>query len=192
MARKKDAEEDPQAKLITDQLNEFTVGPPQASTGLTGDQTPTNIFEANDFDKISNQITLQMKNLEVLNVLNSIGLITGTNSSSGPLNGSGEVKEVLDTTGSGTPVSTLLEPRPGEAYEITAANWETKNANAAYWRIQSPNISGNGVLVEYKTASGTLDITTTPIRIVYPQKFVVFYGTASGDNQTNLAYHRIR
>ena len=192
MARKKDAQEDPQAKLITEQLNEFTVGPPSSETGLIGDQTPENIFQTDDFDRISNQITLQMKNLEVLNVLNSIGLITGTNSSSGPLVGSGEVKEVLDTTGSGTPESILLEPRPGEAYEITAANWETKNANAAYWRIKSPNISGNGVLVEYKTSSGTLDITTTPIRIVYPQKFVVFYGTASGDNQTNLAYHRIR
>ena len=192
MARKKDAQDDPQAKLITQQLNEFTVGPPPLETGLTGDQTPENIFQTEDFDKISNQITLQMKNLEVLNVLNTIGLVTGTNSSSGPLVGSGEVKEVLDTTGSGTPVSTLLEPRPGEAYEITAANWETKNANAAYWRIQTPNTSGTGVLVEYKTSSGTLDITTTPIRIVYPQKFVVYYGTASGDNQTNLAYHRIR
>lgn len=191
MARKKDAQEDPQAKLITDQLNEFTVGPPPSETGLTGDQTPENIFQTDDFDRISNQITLQLKNLEVLNVLNSIGLITGTNSSSGPLNGSGVVKEVIDTSGSGSPENTLLEPRPGEAYEITAVEWKTKNANAGYWRITDPNAS-SGVLVEYKGAVGTLDITTTPIRIVYPQKFVVKYGTATGDNQTNLAYHRIR
>ena len=67
MARKKDAQEDPQAKLITEQLNEFTVGPPSSETGLIGDQTPENIFQTDDFDRISNQITLQMKNLEVLN-----------------------------------------------------------------------------------------------------------------------------
>lgn len=121
-----------------------------------------------------------------------LGTVSDKISSSGPIPGTGKVAEVLDTTGSGTPISTLLEPAVGEAYEITAANWETKNANAAYWRIQDPNISGTGVLVEYKTASGTLDITTTPIRIVYPQKFVVYYGTSSGNNQTNLAYHRIR
>lgn len=192
MARKKDAEDDPQAKLIAEQLNEFTVGPPQASTGLIGDQTPENIFDSDDFDRISNQITLQMKNVEVLNLLNTIGEITGTNSSSGPLLGSGQVAEVLDTTGSGVVTSELLVPRPGEAYEVTALDWGTKNASACYLRIRDVNASSGGVLVEYKTAADSFDITLCPLRIVYPQKLVIIYGTATGDNQTNLAYHRIR
>jgi hypothetical protein len=145
-----------------------------------------------NFDVVQNPVFLDSASEDELRRINLVGQATNLQSQSGPIPGTGKVKEVLDTTGSGTPISTLLEPSEGEAFEITAANWETKNANAAFWRIQDPTTAGTGVLVEYKTASGTLDITTTPIRIVYPQKFVVYYGTASGDNQTNLAYHQIR
>ena len=145
-----------------------------------------------NLDTISDPVFLDRNSEDELRRINLVGQASNLQSQSGPIPGTGEVKEVLDTTGSGTPISTLLEPGAGEAYEITAANWETKNSNAAYWRIQDPNTSGTGVLVEYKTAQGTLDITTTPIRIVYPQKFVVYYGSATGDNQTNLAFHRIR
>ena len=80
MARKKDAEEDFASKAILDQLQTKTVGAPPSTTGLTGDQLPETIFDVDDFDLVKNQVTLQLSNLELLNVLNTVGQITNTES----------------------------------------------------------------------------------------------------------------
>jgi len=76
VARKEDSKADKQARLILDQLNTKTVGPPLSTTGLTGDQAPDTIFDVDDFRKIRNQINLQLSNVEALNLLNMIGQIT--------------------------------------------------------------------------------------------------------------------
>ena len=91
MARRKDAEEDPPSKAILDQLQTKTVGAPPSSTGLTGDQLPETIFDVDDFNTVKNQVTLQLSNLELLNVLNTIGQVTNTQSQSGPIPGTAEV-----------------------------------------------------------------------------------------------------
>lgn len=121
-----------------------------------------------------------------------LGFVADKISSSGPIPGTGQVKEVLDTTGSGVVVSELLKPEKGEAFEVTALDWSEKNAGACYLRIRDRDATSGGVLVEYKTAADSFDITLCPLRIVYPQKLIIVYGSTTGDNQTNLAFHRVR
>lgn len=190
MAIVDDISRDRRTKNVLAQTNTKTVSAPPASTGLVGDLTPAEVFTVEDFDLIKNQVHLEEKNFQLMEALNVMGQITNMQSQSGPISGTGVVKEFLNTTGSGSPKSTLLEPSPGEAYEVTAIEWKTKNANAGYWRLVDPDDSE--VLVEYKTAVGSLDVTTVPIRVVYPQTLIVTYGSATGDNQTNIAYHRVR
>ena len=191
MAIVDDIRKDRRTKNVLAQTNTKTVSAPPASTGLTGDLAPAEVFTIEDFEIVKNQVHLEEKNFQLLEALNTIGQITNMQSQSGPIANTGTVDEITDTTGSGSPVSTLLEPAQGEAYEVTAFNWETKNANAVYYRIRSPTAT-QGALVEYKNAAGTADITTVPVRVVYPQKLVAVYGTATGNNTTIIAYHRIR
>lgn len=143
-----------------------------------------------NLDTISDPVFLDRNSEDELRRINLVGQASNLQSQSGPIPGTGVVKEITDTTGSGSPESILLEPAQGEAYHITAVEWQTKNANAGFYRLHDPD--GSKVLVEYKLAVGTLDITTVPVICVYPQKFIVTYGTSSGDNKSNIAYHRIR
>jgi len=113
MARKKDAEEDQASKAILDQLQTKTVGPPPSTTGLTGDQLPNTIFDADTFDQVRNQITLQLTNLELLNVLNTIGQVTNTQSQSGPLPDQQQLI-VVDNTDSN--YSTFFSPPKGQVW----------------------------------------------------------------------------
>lgn len=186
-----DIKRDRPTKNVLAQTNTKTVGPPSTDTGLTGDLLPDEVFSVDDFDLIKNQVNLEERNFQLLEALNTIGQITNMQSQSGPILNTGRVVAVTDTTGSGSPVVTILEPNVGEAYEITAAEWQIKNANAMFFRIQEGN-TGESVLVEYKTAVGTLDVTTVPIRVVYPQRAVVTFGTSTGTNTFKCAYHRIR
>ena len=101
MARKKDAQEDLVSKRILDQLNTKTVGPPPDSTGLTGDQQPQTVFKPADMDLIRNQMTLQLQNIEALNVLNTIGQISNTLGDSGPLVAGGSI-QTATITGAGS------------------------------------------------------------------------------------------
>lgn len=116
MARKVDAEADAASKAILDQLQTKTVGAPPSTTGLTGDQLPETIFDVADFDTVKNQVTLQLSNLELLNVLNTIGQVTNTQSQSGPISNTGEIKEITAST-SGT-LTFGFQPNPGEVYQL--------------------------------------------------------------------------
>jgi len=118
MARKKDSEDDKQARLILSQLNSKTVGPPLSTTGLTGDQAPDTIFTVDDFDKIRNQINLQLSNVEALNLLNSIGQISNTQGY-GPLPGTGRIEELVSESSG---IQTIFRPKLGEVYQMTAAS----------------------------------------------------------------------
>ena len=191
MAIVDDIKKDRRTKQVLDQTNTKTVGPPLSTTGLVGDQLPEEVFTIEDFERVRNQVTLESDNFQLLRTLNLMGQITNMQSQSGPLLNTGRVVAITDTTGSGSPVVTILEPKVGEAYEITAAEWQIKNANALFFRIQE-GTTGESVLVEYKTAVGTLDITTVPVRVVYPQRAVATFGTSTGTNTFKAAYHRIR
>jgi hypothetical protein len=116
VARKKDAEEDFASKAILDQLQTKTVGAPPSTTGLTGDQLPQTIFDVADFETVKNQVTLQLSNLELLNVLNTIGQVTNTQSQSGPIP---KTSKIVTATATGSSQNvTFFTPNPGEVWSI--------------------------------------------------------------------------
>lgn len=122
MARKKDSEDDKQARLILSQLNSKTVGAPLSTTGLTGDQLPDTIFEVEDFDTIRNQINLQLSNVEALNLLNTLGQITNMQSQAGPIVGTSQIAYINGITNSHT---TIFKPASGSVWQLFAASVPT-------------------------------------------------------------------
>jgi hypothetical protein len=120
LARKVDAEADAASKAILDQLQTKTVGAPPSTTGLTGDQLPNTIFNVDTFDQVRNQVTLQLTNLELLNVLNTIGQVTNTQSQSGPLPGQMEIVET-DVSSANTYV-TVFTPAVNEVWQFLGFN----------------------------------------------------------------------
>ena len=110
MARKEDSEKDTQSKILLEQLNTFTVGPPY---GVTGDSVPDTVFEVGDFDRIRNQLNLQLTNMEALNMLNTIGQITNTQGT-GPIPNTQVIKTATVTDSSVT--ATIFRPDPGQVW----------------------------------------------------------------------------
>jgi len=125
LARKADAEADSASKAILDQLQTKTAGPPPASTGLVGDLTPESVFSVDDYDQVKNQITLQLSNLEVLNVLNTIGQVTNTQSQSGPIQSTLQVRSATIPDKAVANRQTLHRPDPGQVWRCIAlsATW---------------------------------------------------------------------
>jgi len=132
MARRKDAEDDRASRIVLDQLNTKTVGAPPSSTGLTGDQLPETVFNDGDFDLVRNQVTLQLQNLELLNVLNTIGQITNMQSQSGPIPETLEL-EAKDFTSAGYQV--FFTPPAGTVYQVLGVSVAS-----------STGLSGTGVI----------------------------------------------
>ena len=197
MARKADAKDDIQAKQILDQLNTKTVGIPPTSTGLTADLLPETVFDIDDFDRIKNQITLQLANLEALNILNTIGQITNTQSVSGPLPDTSfyvESSVVASGAGNGKDV---FKPPKGQVWMVNSIS-------------TTENISGNGtVYVGLKDSVGNvsyfiIDTTSgspwTPDdeagKHVYIDSnqtlFNYVFGTFSGTDEVLISYNLIR
>ena len=156
MARKKDAEEDAASKAILDQLQTKTVGAPPISTGLTGDQLPNTIFTADNFETIKNQITLQLSNVEVLNLLNTIGQITNKQSSSGPI----EVRYVsLNISGTNDNPTMFFQPDPGQIWQLNWGQWQGDGtSNLFYQAIDSqgttPSFANGGVIFFSSATNG--------------------------------------
>jgi hypothetical protein len=139
VARRKDAEEDAPSKAILDQLQTKTVGAPPSTTGLIGDQLPETIFNVDNFDQVRNQVTLQLTNLELLNVLNTIGQVTNTQSQSGPIPNT-QIIEAQTFTSVG--YRTFLTPEKGQVWQLVGASVSS-----------STGLSGTGII--------EIDITNT-------------------------------
>ncbi len=166
-------------KRLLDQWNTFTAG---GSTKLSPDQ----------YHRIQDGVHISMENLDALELTNTVGQATNTQSQSGPIPGTGQVVETVDTTGSGSPVSTLLTPKPGEAYLISGGTWSTKNASSFYLYVYDGDGSTR-TYVDYKTSAGILEVSGPgPLIICYPQTLRALYGSATGNNSTTLAWCRVR
>ena len=150
MARKVDAEADPASKAILDQLQTKTVGAPPSSTGLTGDQLPETIFDVDDFDTVKNQVTLQLSNLELLNVLNTIGQVTNKQSKSGPIPDTQFVSETNSITNSH---KTVFQPDRGQVWQLVAASIIT--LDGASNMILNIEDSTSSTRVQIDTFNGT-------------------------------------
>jgi hypothetical protein len=166
-------------EFLWSQWNTLTAG---GSTKLTADQ----------WNAIQNGIHIQDVNLDAMKASLLVGDLTTSRSSSGPIPGTGQVVETVDTTGSGSPVSTLLTPKPGEAYLISGGTWSTKNASSFYLYVYDGDGSTR-TYVDYKTSAGILEVSGPgPLIICHPQTLRALYGSATGDNSTTLAWCRVR
>ena len=166
-------------QFLWSQWNTFTAG---GSTKLTPDQ----------YHRIQDGVHISKENLDALKLSKLVGDVTTTRSNSGPIPGTGQVVETVDTTGSGSPVSTLLEPGPGEAYLISGGTWSTKNASSFYLYVYDGDGSTR-TYVDYKTSAGILEVSGPgPLIICYPQTLRALYGSATGNNSTTLAWCRVR
>jgi hypothetical protein len=189
MARRKDAEEDRPSRIVLDQLNTKTVGAPPSSTGLTGDQLPDTIFSADDFDLVKNQVTLQLQNLELLNVLNTIGQITNMQSQSGPIPDTGKIVVVDETTGG---QKTIFQPDPGEVWLVTGVSTGTQfNSSSAVLLLSDGTNTveigqeSNANVVFDPTFAGDLYIDNN----VY---LVVSLNSTTGQTIVNASFLRVR
>ena len=157
MARKTDANSDPQTRAILDQLNSFTVGPPQASTGLVGDQEPASVIKPADFDQVTNQIHISQPNVEALNLLGMVGPLAGMRSVSGPISQSLQIVSASgDTSGS---TFTVFQPdKSDEIWVLNALDFSITGG------------SGNTTVIVYLADSSTtlklLEVTTASTSLV--------------------------
>ena len=190
MARKVDALADEQTLTVLEQLQTKTVGPPAASTGLIGDQTPSNIISVADLDLVKNQIFTEVNNLEALNALNTIARIAN-------LQGFGCIVDsgVTDRTsiaGSGASnITTLRQPNKGEVIQIIGldATWNTSPGSSITFGFYVEDMLTNDrVIVGTVSSSATnpaLDANPfleVPTEITYPMAFratVSSFGSAS-------------
>ena len=163
MARKEDAEKDEETQRVLDQINTKTVGPPLNKTGLTGDQLPESIFSLDDFERIKNQVTLQLRNLELLNVLNTLGQITGTQSVSGPIAGTVDVIN-FQSTSSGTQVGIIEEgfyKDKGGVYQIFAPAISVSGiSGSVQHELRLINDGATTEILDFSTTGGSLRPTT--------------------------------
>jgi len=180
VARKEDSKTDKQARLILDQLNTKTVGPPLSTTGLTGDQAPDTIFDVDDFRKIRNQINLQLSNVEALNLLNMIGQITNMQGY-GPIPGTNANYQVTITDETTTD---FFVPPEGTTYQIIAASYDTFYTGQATGLLGIYDTRNDVVVTLDKVTSGGGAASTEfnlnePIFVSWPCKIVIIT-TGSG------------
>lgn len=152
MARKEDSSRDRQAKAILAQVTTKTVGPPLVATGLIGDQTPDTVFTVADFDKVRNQINLELANVEALNLLNTLGRITNMQSQSGPIVGTQKFITVT-TTAQGT--ITWDRPDKGQIWQLLAA--AVSEDDASYHNIYLIDDDGNTLFIAQETTATKYD-----------------------------------
>ena len=160
MARRKDAEEDPRVVQILEQLNPKTVGPPNPSTGLTGDLQPDEVFKATDMDKIKDQITLQLNNLEILNAMTTVGEISNTISQSGPLPNTMKLASTGRVVSSTT--TTLFRPDPGQVWVLSGAQVDASAGSGAVTTVlHYTDTNSAEVRIEAASTSGIAEFNIT-------------------------------
>lgn len=200
MARKVDALADQQTLTVLEQLQTKTVGPPPASTGLIGDQTPTNIISVDDLDLVKNQIFTEVNNLEALNALNTIARVAN-------LQGFGCIVDsgVTDRTsvaGSGASnITTLRQPNKGEVIQIIGldANWNTSPGTSITFGFYVEDMLTNDrVIVGTVSSSATnpaLDsnpFLEVPTEITYPMAFRVTVSSMGSASSVTVGCYSVR
>ena len=196
MARKKDAEEDFASKAILDQLQTKTVGAPPSTTGLTGDQLPNTIFNVDTFDQVRNQVTLQLSNLELLNVLNTIGQVTNTQSQSGPIPKTGKIVKTNFTAASQNKV--VATAQPGEVFQVMGACANNVSGSGTFTFVLSFTDGTDSVRIESLTGSGynEFNITSTAGPMFIDENISLEVDSSGGSFPTNVdilvALQRVR
>ena len=160
MARRKDAEEDPRVVQILEQLNTKTVGPPNPSTGLVGDNAPEEVFKATDMDKIKDQVTLQLDNLEILNALTTVGQISNTLSLSGPIPNTMKMSSTGRVIATGT--FDVFRPDPGQVWVCSGVQLDASAGSGAVTAVlHYEDDTGAEVRIESNSTAGTAEFNIT-------------------------------
>lgn len=183
---------DPRSKIILDQLNTKTVGPPKSSTGLTGDQLPDTILTASDLDGVRNQINIDDTSIEALKTINVIKTATNQGSNSGPIPGTSKIVTAVDTTGSGSPRVTLLQPDPGQVWLFYGGQTGgSLNASAAQLKLYDGT---NTIKVASETASATIfdPVAQGPTYVTHEVYMVIDFVSASGTCNALAVFIRVR
>jgi hypothetical protein len=195
VARKKDAQLDSQANAILDQLNTLTAGPPGTSSGLVGDQTPSNVFDPVKLDQVLNQIRLGVDNLEALNALDTIGNVTNTSSSSGPLVGTynNPSQKLVTVASSGSSEAELVwfRPDPGQVWALQAARVVADGST--FHNMYLKDEAGTTLFIAQETtASRFFEEPYTPIYISYDVYLVYAPVGASSSSTVRASVYRVR
>ena len=147
MARKADALNDKVSSNIEKQLSSFTIGVPDAATGLVGDLQPETVFTPDDFDRIKNQMTLQMQNLDAFSMLDLLGRLSNTTSSSGPMPGTAKIVTVA-AAASGS-IATVFQPDPGQVWKLIDITvvWTNNSGTINASPVLQDEANGNQIFV---------------------------------------------
>ena len=197
MARKKDAEEDFASKAILDQLQTKTVGAPPSSTGLIGDQLPETLFKVTDFDQVKNQVTLQLSNLELLNVLNTVGQVTNTQSQSGPIPDTQKI--IQRTYTSTTDDEIFFRPDSGQVWVLVGGDtvgsggtgsiqWSLTADSSTFALIFQTSVSGQEPIGQNSTNNNMM----TPIYISHTNYLYANISAVATSVRATLSFIRVR
>jgi len=151
MARKADAEEDRQAKQVLDQINSKQVRRPLASTGLTGDKTPSSVLTLADFDTVLNNIDTKVDNIEALNALKLVGDMAGFTPYGGPLRGSLQTFQVNGVDNA----TTYLDFGPGVWKVSDIAVYYTGGSGTISFRLYAYDDQSPDGALEFVYATGS-------------------------------------
>ena len=157
MARKKDSEEDRQAKIALGQFNSKKVGFPNPDTYPSADQMPDVKLSLRDYDNVSSARTAEISYLEAINVMNTIGRASN-------LIGYGPIPDtqvVLDITGISNSNTDVYVPNPGEVWQLVAASIITLDG-AATMILNIINSDGDKVQID------TFNATSNPMELNEP------------------------
>jgi len=164
-----DIRKDRRTKNVLAQTNTKTVSAPPASTGLTGDQSPAEVFTVDDFDIVKNQVHLEEKNFQLLEALNTMGQITNMQSQSGPIPGT--VKIVSATvTGSGLKANLFRPDAKGEVWQLVDASFDLQGSSGGVNLRLYLTDGTDSVISEHESASADGEYTITnasPIFLTY-------------------------
>ena len=155
MAIVDDIKRDRRTRNVLDQTNTKTVSAPPASTGLVGDQLPAEVFTADDFDTVKNQVHLEEKNFQLLEALNTMGQISNMQSQSGPIPGTSVIKTVTVTDGN---VTTLFKPDAGQVW--LWMNWSGSTSGQGGSSVNHYTYLSDGSVNDYLSVTSTA--STTP------------------------------
>jgi hypothetical protein len=200
VARKADAIIDPQTLTVLEQLQTKTVGPPPPSSGLTGDQLPTNIISIDDLDLVKNQINLEVNNLEAINALTTVAAIAGLQGY-GPIIDSGEITQTAITGSGSGGKQKIATPRKGQVIQVQAvgAEWNTSPGATVTFGFYIQNDETDAqFLIGTISSSSTLpgldanEFLRVPFNITYPMSLRATVSTMGSASSVTMSTYNVR
>lgn len=189
------AEHNDKKSRFYSQFQDKTIGPPSSATGLTGDQLPESVIDIDDYDLITNQISLQESNDEVIDLVNKLGQATNLQSTSGVIPGTAIFGFAEITTAAST---TIFTPPANTAWLLVGADkgGEYTGETNCVLRIACVDQNGTERAMEVAQQTGTNSPFTfsngAPLLVTPPASVnVLTQGTGTGGD-TDVRVYMVR